>query len=48
MVPVLLGEFIDAGFIAAVLALNAGIGFHQERQAEKSVRSLMELVSPEA
>jgi magnesium-transporting ATPase (P-type) len=48
VITVLLGEFIDAGFIAAVLILNAGIGFHQERQAEKSVRSLMELVSPEA
>jgi magnesium-transporting ATPase (P-type) len=48
LITVILGEYIDAGFIAAVLVLNASIGFHQERQAEKSVRSLMELVSPEA
>jgi magnesium-transporting ATPase (P-type) len=48
VVAILLAEFIDAGFIVAVLALNAAIGFHQERQAEKSVQSLMELVSPDA
>jgi magnesium-transporting ATPase (P-type) len=48
IVAILLAEFIDAGFIAAVLVLNAGIGFYQERQAEKSVQSLMELVSPDA
>jgi len=48
VVAILLAEFIDAGFIVAVLVLNAAIGFYQERQAEKSVQSLMELVSPDA
>jgi magnesium-transporting ATPase (P-type) len=48
VLTIVLEEYIDAGFIAAVLALNAGIGFYQERQAEKSVQSLMALVSPEA
>lgn len=48
VVAILLGELIDAGFIVAVLVLNAAIGFYQERQAEKSVQSLMELVSPDA
>jgi len=34
--------------IAAVLAINAGIGFFQEQRAEQSVRALMRLVSPKA
>jgi magnesium-transporting ATPase (P-type) len=47
-VTILLEEYIDAGVIAAVLALNAVIGFVQERQAERSVRALMGLVAPRA
>jgi len=47
-VTILLGEYIDAGVIAAVLALNATIGFVQERGAERSVRALMGLVAPRA
>lgn len=47
-VTILLGEYIDAGVIAAVLALNATIGFVQERQADRSVRALMGLVAPRA
>jgi magnesium-transporting ATPase (P-type) len=43
-----LGEHIDAMVIAAVLALNASIGFVQERKAEASVLALMQLVSPTA
>lgn len=43
-----LGEYIDTGVIAAVLLLNAVIGFTQERQAEVSVRALMRLASPRA
>lgn len=48
VVTILLEEFIDAGVIAAVLVLNAIIGFTQERRAEMSVRALMKLVSPRA
>jgi calcium-translocating P-type ATPase len=48
VVTLLLEEYIDAGVIAAVLVLNAVIGFTQERQAESSVRALMRLVSPHA
>jgi Ca2+-transporting ATPase len=48
VVTVLLGEYIDSAVIAAVLALNAAIGFTQERQAELSVRALMGLVAPRA
>jgi cation-transporting ATPase F len=43
-----LGEWIDAGVIAAVLILNAVIGFTQEWKAEVSARSLMQLLSPHA
>jgi len=48
LVTLLLEEFIDAGVIAAVLALNAIIGFTQERKAERSVRALMRLMAPKA
>jgi len=48
LVTLLLEEFIDAGVIAAVLALNAIIGFSQERRAEQSVRALMRLLAPKA
>jgi calcium-translocating P-type ATPase len=41
-------EYVDAGVIFAVLALNAGIGFFQERKAESAVRALMGLVAPKA
>ncbi|MGH2689067.1 MAG: cation-translocating P-type ATPase, partial [Actinomycetota bacterium] len=47
-VTVVLGEHIDAGVIAFVLALNAVIGFTQERKAEGAVRALMQLVVPHA
>jgi magnesium-transporting ATPase (P-type) len=47
-ITVLLREWVDAGVIAAVLLLNAIIGFTQERRAELSVRALMRLVSPHA
>jgi len=47
-VTVLLGEHLDASVIAAVLALNAVIGFTQERKAEGAVRALMQLVVPHA
>jgi Ca2+-transporting ATPase len=48
VVTVLLEEYIDAAVIAAVLALNAVIGFTQERRAEGAVRALMQLVVPQA
>jgi Ca2+-transporting ATPase len=48
VVTALLGDYIDAGVIAAVLALNAVLGFFQERGAERSVRALMGLVAPRA
>ncbi len=48
VVTLLLGELIDAGVIAAILVINAVLGFTQERRAEVSVRALMRLVSPKA
>jgi magnesium-transporting ATPase (P-type) len=48
IVTLALAEYIDAAVIAAVLALNAVIGYTQERRAERSVRALMQLLSPHA
>lgn len=41
---VLIGDLTDAGFIAAVLALNAVIGGYQEWRAEQSSRALQKLL----
>lgn len=43
-VTLTVGEFVDTLVIAAVLVLNAVIGFVQERRAERSARALRELV----
>lgn len=48
VVTLALEEYVDAGVIAAVLVLNAVIGFFQERRAEESVRALMQLLTPHA
>ncbi|MBL8927551.1 MAG: HAD-IC family P-type ATPase [Pseudonocardia sp.] len=40
------GHWVDAGAIGLVLALNAGIGFWQERKAETAVRALQRLSVP--
>jgi Ca2+-transporting ATPase len=48
LVTLLLEEYADAIVIGVVLALNAVIGFVQERKAEMSVRALMHLVAPHA
>jgi calcium-translocating P-type ATPase len=47
-VTLLLGEYIDAAVIGAVLVLNTTLGAFQERKAELSVRALMGLVAPRA
>ena len=44
VVSVAIGEPTDAGFIAAVLGLNALIGGYQEWRAEKSTRALQQLL----
>lgn len=44
VVAVFAGDFKDAGFIAAVLAINALIGGYQEWRAEQSSRALQQLL----
>jgi calcium-translocating P-type ATPase len=48
VVTVLIREYVDTGVIAAVLVLNATVGFVQERKADRSVRSLMQLAAPKS
>lgn len=48
VVTALLKEYIDTGVIAAVLILNAIVGYFQEYKAETSVRALKNMVVPRA
>ena len=43
-----LGEWADAVAIAAIVLLNAAIGFYQEWSAAKSIAALHELTAPQA
>lgn len=44
----LIGEVVDAGIIAAIVVLNAVLGFIQEYKAELSIESLKSLIVQEA
>ncbi|WP_243290241.1 calcium-translocating P-type ATPase, SERCA-type [Bacillus sp. FJAT-47783] len=46
LVSALLGEYIDAIAIIAIVLLNGVLGFIQERRAEKSLDALKELSAP--
>src|SRR5437763_11026078 len=43
----LLGEYIDAIAIIAIVIINGVLGFFQERKAEKSLQALKELSAPQ-
>ena len=47
-VTALLGEWVDAGVIAAIIVLNAVIGASQEFSAERSIAALRAMTSPKA
>ena len=46
VVTILIDEYTDAAVIAAVLVINAIIGFVQERKADRSVHALMQMAAP--
>ena len=48
VVSLIIGEWTDAGFIFAVLLINAVIGTYQEHSAERSAAALQELISANA
>jgi Ca2+-transporting ATPase len=47
LVSGLLGEYIDAIAIIAIVIINGFLGFFQERKAEKSLEALKELSAPQ-
>lgn len=48
VVSLLMGDWTDAGFILAVLIINAAIGGYQEYSAQRSAHALRALITPQA
>lgn len=48
IISAVLGEWVEAGAVMAIVVLNAGFGIVQERRAEQALAALRQLASPEA
>ncbi len=48
VISALLGDYVEAGAIIAIVILNAVLGIVQERRAEQALAALQELAAPEA
>lgn len=48
VISALLGDYIEAAAILAIVILNAGLGIFQERRAEQALAALRKLAAPEA
>jgi Ca2+-transporting ATPase len=48
IISVILGEWVEAVAVLAIVVLNAGFGIVQERRAEQALAALRQLASPEA
>jgi Ca2+-transporting ATPase len=48
LVSSVLGDWVDAGAILAIVVLNAALGFYQEWGAERSLAALRRLTAPQA
>ncbi|MBX3047314.1 MAG: cation-translocating P-type ATPase [Anaerolineales bacterium] len=48
IISAILGEWVEAAAVMAIVVLNAGFGIVQERRAEQALAALRQLASPEA